>query len=318
MAVAPLVAYWLVGAEYLFTWFAIDFMIGVRLQGRSSNKLGTRRALTLQPEATAVARLEALANAVARRMNVARPDVVLPLDSALGWENALATRSAKRGRMVLVSRRMLDEAPPEAVAAVIAHELGHLRPLDLRCMRAAAYLRLFLPLALAVATIVAPATSPDVLLAYVYVRVAIDLITRAVSRLGERRADSFAMSGGFGPDLARLIEWQMARRPGGWRMPPRLLSSHLKNAPRVARLSSSTRGDTQTDYALLLSGLADAKMESQLTLGSSPRSAGAIGPASPAAACQHCGYARTPVGKTNCYNCGRPLVWVIEGQPAAE
>jgi len=40
MAVAPLVAYWLVAAECLFTWFAIDFMIGVRLQGRSSNTRG--------------------------------------------------------------------------------------------------------------------------------------------------------------------------------------------------------------------------------------------------------------------------------------
>jgi hypothetical protein len=50
MAVAPCVAYWLGGAEYLLTWFGIDFMVGITLQGRASNKLGVRRALNSSPK----------------------------------------------------------------------------------------------------------------------------------------------------------------------------------------------------------------------------------------------------------------------------
>jgi Zn-dependent protease with chaperone function len=242
MAVAPFVAFLLGGADFVVLWFLIDQTIALGLQVRVSNKLGVRRALRRQPDAAAVAGLKALVGPVAGRLHIAQPSTVLPIDSVAGWENAIAIRSRRHGTTVLVSQRILGEAPPEAVAAGIAHELGHLRPFDWRLVSLAAYVRLWLPIALASASIVVPADRPAIVVAYVSFRLAIDLLSRGISRQCERRADAFAVSGGFGPDLARLVEWQLARRPRGWHMPPAWLSPHLQPVPRVALLSASAPG----------------------------------------------------------------------------
>lgn len=147
--------------------------------------------------------------------------------------------AAPGGHVVLV-RGLIDEAEtPDAVAAVLAHEIGHVVSRDatrnaLRVAGSAGILSLILG---------------DVAGGAVLVAVADQMLNSAYSREAERNADAYALqmlndagisSDGFGDFFDRL-----AREEGGFAL-PEYLSTHPLSAERAAKARDNAAGQDAT------------------------------------------------------------------------
>ncbi|MCS6892001.1 MAG: M48 family metalloprotease [Rhodovarius sp.] len=205
------------------------------------------------PEAAAPA-LHALARQLAARAGLGPPELyLLPMREL----QAMAAGDAERPAIAL-TQGLLAALPPREVAAVIAHELAHVRHGDLQVMRLAAAaasltramsmlglisLALLLP-----AGIFAAPAPPWALLLLLLAPTLGDLLSLSLSRRREYLADAGAVEltgdpAGLAQALARLErlqgdDWERLAARGGPRW-LRLFRTHPTIRERIARLAET-------------------------------------------------------------------------------
>lgn len=217
---------------------------------------GRGRAQTGGARLFAAGRRSRLAEA-ALRVAASRTGVRTTIRVIPDWEVQALTVATVEGDRLLVSAGALTTLTPRELAALLAHEQGHVarRHLDHELRDRAA--RTAAPL---VALALLPAGLPAALGAALLIAVAGELLLALELRRHETEADTFARAAGFGRPLARALvradgrDRQLAelpllmaraqrhRRPGARRAAAAILRRWEGGAPDPVRLEGWLRG----------------------------------------------------------------------------
>ena len=241
----PFLAWFLVGPGLFVLWAAVEMMIGFWVRISTSERFGLRsgiyEAARADRERAAGGQSEVqdpVAAAVARLVSELGWPVVpqsAVVESVPGHDNAMMTRRRDGRHLILLSKRLVSDQPPEVIRAVLAHELGHLLKVNRFGQTIAGWMDVWVPIiGLALAWGLSESILGPVL--WAAIRVTAELLRLAIRRNCETRADGLAVRLGSGRDQVRFLEWSESIRTRR-RTRPEWLSTHPAAKNRIARIN---------------------------------------------------------------------------------
>jgi Zn-dependent protease with chaperone function len=238
----PITVWFLAGPGLFRLWVFAELVVGIYLRVRASDRFGVRQGISEAAKADSLGKQPETSDPIAAALIQLVSELGWPVVPQLavvasvpGYDNAALTRRFDGRPVILVSRRLVGELPPEVVRAVLAHELGHMLKVNRVAQSLAQWLDFWAPLIGVVLALVASESAWGVA-ALVVLRSTTYLLDRAIRRSCETRADGLAVGLGCGRDAVRFLEWGLSIRKSR-RMAPEWLSTHPRYESRIKRIN---------------------------------------------------------------------------------